>query len=288
MRRTVLAAAAVAVLLGGGTATASKLLTGKDIRNGSIMSGDIRNGTLREGDLAQAVRTKLNTTVSGSPGQSGPRGERGPQGLPGPAGQPGPKGDRGEPAPVDPSLGRLLYVGDGTEEIAHVTYELAVPVALEDLPDIPFFQEHVYGDGDFGANVILGVDADGDGRYEADDLGWHVDGQVPAALGGDSFVEMDARGLDADKVEPVVSEGWYSPSGAGDAHADDPGCEYDQTLAEFVAGCDEDRLDPTDEVHVVRLVLGGSSSWNDVAVRVTAPTVASDEVESITTGIVGG
>ena len=288
MRRTVLAAAVVALLLGGGTATASKLLSGKDIRNGSLTSEDIRNGTLREGDLARAVRTKLNTTVSGSPGQPGPQGERGPQGPPGLAGPQGPKGDRGEPAPVDTTVGRLLYVADGAQQIAHVTYELAEPIVLADLEQLPFIQEHVYGDGDFGANVILGVDADEDGRYEADDLGWHVDGQVGADLAGDSFVEMDARGFDTVKVEPVSSEGWYSPSHAGNAHADDPGCEYDQTLGEFVANCDEDRLDPTDEVHVVRLVLGGSSSWNDIAVRVTAPMLASNDVESLTAGVVGG
>jgi hypothetical protein len=52
-----------------------------------------------------------------------------------------------------------------------------------------FFQELVHGAGSFGANVILGVDADGDGQYETDDLGWH-DEFSDAALGDDTFVEM--------------------------------------------------------------------------------------------------
>ena len=67
-----------------GTATAAKLITGKQIKDGSI-------GTA---DLAKSVRQKLAqkgaTGATGSPGAPG-------VGFPGPAGA---KGDKGEPGPL--------------------------------------------------------------------------------------------------------------------------------------------------------------------------------------------
>jgi hypothetical protein len=95
VRRILIACVATAFLVGGGTATASKFITGSDVKNGSITgrdihngsltSGDIKNGALRERDLSQEVRRKLETSVSGSPGGQGPKGDRGPEGPPGPA-----------------------------------------------------------------------------------------------------------------------------------------------------------------------------------------------------------
>ncbi len=71
-RRTVVIAFILGlVLASAGTATAARLITGKDIKNGSIA----------EKDLAKPVRTKLN-----APGPQGPMGDVGPQGARGPAG----------------------------------------------------------------------------------------------------------------------------------------------------------------------------------------------------------
>lgn len=104
--RTIAALAATALLASTATATAGSLITGKDIRNGSIA----------ERDLNAKVRTKLHN--SGKPGPQGNAGERGltgqtgiqgPQGIPGTAaakGDPGQdgaqgpqglKGDKGDP-----------------------------------------------------------------------------------------------------------------------------------------------------------------------------------------------
>lgn len=68
---------AIAFILGlliasTGTATAAKLITGKDIKN----------GTIKQKDLAAGVRAKLGRT-----------------GAPGPKGEPGPSGPKGEPGP---------------------------------------------------------------------------------------------------------------------------------------------------------------------------------------------
>jgi hypothetical protein len=87
VRRTLIACAVTALLVGGvGTAAASGLLTGKDIKNGSITRADIKKHTISENRLTNRVRAKLNKSRSGSPGQQGPKsdkGDRGPQGPPG-------------------------------------------------------------------------------------------------------------------------------------------------------------------------------------------------------------
>jgi hypothetical protein len=79
----------LALVAGGGTAVASSLITGadikdnsvtgKDIRNRSLTSADIEKGAIKESRLSRGVRTKLNRSVSGSPGH----GQPGPQGPPG-------------------------------------------------------------------------------------------------------------------------------------------------------------------------------------------------------------
>lgn len=67
------------VLATAGTATAARLITSKDIKNGSI----------KEKDLAQSVRKKLNTAGAmgpkGEPGAHGPKGDTGAQGPAGPS-----------------------------------------------------------------------------------------------------------------------------------------------------------------------------------------------------------
>jgi hypothetical protein len=47
-----------------------------------------------------------------------------------------------------------------------------------------------------------------------------------------------------------------------------------------VATCDDTRLDPTDEIHFVRFVVGGSSQWRNVALMVNAPYIEGTAVDS--------
>jgi hypothetical protein len=73
--------AVVAVILAcAGTATAARLISGKQIKNGSITSTDIKNNSLLAGDFKS--------------GQV-PSGPRGPEGPRGPAGAPGASGTNG-------------------------------------------------------------------------------------------------------------------------------------------------------------------------------------------------
>lgn len=76
-----------ALCLSGG-AVAAKKLTGADILNGSLTGKEFKKGSIGEGRLSPDVQRKLDTTVSGSPGQAGPQG---------PKGDKGDKGDKGAP-----------------------------------------------------------------------------------------------------------------------------------------------------------------------------------------------
>lgn len=80
------------VAAGAGSATAAKLITGKQIKNGSIKAKDLSPG----------VKAKLRRT--GRDGAVGPIGTPGPLGAPGPIGAPGPKGDTGPVGPTGLSL----------------------------------------------------------------------------------------------------------------------------------------------------------------------------------------
>jgi len=69
---------------GGGGAVAGSLITGKQIKDGTVTSADIKNGTVTNRDLAKSARSKAGQT-----------GSQGPAGAPGPAGAAGARGDRG-------------------------------------------------------------------------------------------------------------------------------------------------------------------------------------------------
>jgi hypothetical protein len=92
MRRTLLrrvssahAIALLALVLAlGGTATAALVITGADVRDGSLTGADLAAHTIGPREL-QGTR---------NPGPEGP-GPAGPQGPPGPQGAPGPQGERG-------------------------------------------------------------------------------------------------------------------------------------------------------------------------------------------------
>ncbi len=83
MRRTIVACVVTALVVGGGTATAQKLITSGDIKDGTIKSADIKNGTIKTEDIKKSTITRDR---SGEEGAATPRRE----GAAGPAGPTGP------------------------------------------------------------------------------------------------------------------------------------------------------------------------------------------------------
>jgi hypothetical protein len=98
---TVLAFVLGLVIATAGTATAAKLITGKQIKDGSISNND----------LSKAVQTQL--AKAGVPGSPGLQGAPGLQGSPGQKGDLGSKGDPGSPGKDATKLWAVVK-GNGT------------------------------------------------------------------------------------------------------------------------------------------------------------------------------
>lgn len=104
LRRTLIVVIAVLAVTSG-TATAAKLITGKDIRNNSVTGKDIKNRSLGLGDLKAGARDALRgaTGATGASGAKGDTGAPGAPGAPGAKGEPGAKGDKGAKGDRGPS-----------------------------------------------------------------------------------------------------------------------------------------------------------------------------------------
>jgi hypothetical protein len=112
----------VAVVIAGtvaATAGATTLITGAQVRDGSLTGADVRDRSIRARDLTSAARKSLRgregtqgatgaVGARGATGRRGAIGATGPQGAPGPQGEAGPQGPKGDPG--DPaSLPRLPW-----------------------------------------------------------------------------------------------------------------------------------------------------------------------------------
>ena len=100
---TAVVLAVVVLTIGvGGTAGAVSLVTGKQIKDGTVRSCDVGNGSLTGADVADRSLSAADFNGSvrgpaGAPGPEGAAGPRGPQGAVGPKGEQGVKGDPGAP-----------------------------------------------------------------------------------------------------------------------------------------------------------------------------------------------
>jgi len=91
--KTLLLALLALVLSTGGTATAAKLVGGKQVKDSSLTGADLKDRSVGVSDLARAVRGR--TGAPGAPGPAGPAGPAGPTGPAGDTGAPGPDGTPG-------------------------------------------------------------------------------------------------------------------------------------------------------------------------------------------------
>jgi len=137
----------------------------------------------------------------------------------------------------------------------------------------------LYEEGGWDVNVILGIDLDNDGIFEADLPAWHGIGEPywnVTNLHGDTFAEMDgAYGPLGGNVEDWVyaydTSRWWTPNATGNGLSKDLYC----TLGQLIERVDEGEWDtniPNSNVRVllIKLLLGGSGSWNDERAYVEA------------------
>src|SRR3954468_11207278 len=99
MRKTIVACTVTALAIGGGTASAAKLITSKDIADGAVHNRDIAKDTISLSRLSPSVRAMI--AKAGTPGKDGVNaangkdGTAGAAGLRGATGATGAKGDTG-------------------------------------------------------------------------------------------------------------------------------------------------------------------------------------------------
>jgi hypothetical protein len=95
-----LACVAVALIVGTTTATAASLITGKQIKNGTITAQDIKRGSVTQSRLAPGLRERLQPVgAQGGSALPGPAGAQGAAGAKGDKGDKGEKGEKGDPGP---------------------------------------------------------------------------------------------------------------------------------------------------------------------------------------------
>jgi hypothetical protein len=146
LKKTIIACVAVALVVGSTTATAATLITGKQIKNGTITAQDIKRGSINASRLSSGLRERLpavgaagRPSIPGAPGAKGDSGAHGEKGEKGDKGDPGPKHSSGNwgvinrntihsptvelrSGPFDAPVGDgslNLAVADGTEKAAY-------------------------------------------------------------------------------------------------------------------------------------------------------------------------
>jgi hypothetical protein len=185
VRKTILACAVVALIVGSTSATAATLISGKDIKDGTITAQDIKRGSISSSRLARGLRERLQRVgAQGGPGATGAKGD---------PGAPGTKGDTG--APGRDGLGEQGPKGD--KGVARLEADGPYPGAT-DLGDLP-------GQGDNSDDYWTD-----DGRQTS----WVQCAPGKTALGGGFHLAADAGDDKAREVQVVVSEPTQIEDGA--------------------------------------------------------------------------
>jgi hypothetical protein len=98
LRKTIAACAITALAVGAGTATAAQLITGKQIKDGSVTSADIKNNSLTGRDIGNGSvgMSELSSQVRAALAKAGVSGKDGANGKDGAGGKDGAKGDKGD------------------------------------------------------------------------------------------------------------------------------------------------------------------------------------------------
>jgi hypothetical protein len=136
------AAASLIVVMAASSATARSLITGLQIKNGSITSADLADGTIKSRDLAPSLRHAQAVV----PGPQGPQGAQGAQGE---AGEQGPKGDAGAEGAQGPAgpQGATGAQGPAGPPQWNVQIDPILPPASQSNFDTLYFSGSAYNGG---------------------------------------------------------------------------------------------------------------------------------------------
>ena len=163
---------------------------------------------------------------------------------------------------------------NGTESVVAVTREKGVNTTIVGIGTDMSYQRKILeclpGAGCFPPNIILGIDKDMDGKYEADDLQWQwsttdeTPGGDPRLLHGDTFLQCEAQvpvgtpDLTWVFVNAYDTYACYHPDAAGVAYVNYfPLSAYQIPPGIGVIG----GILPTSRVLAIKVLAGGAGSW---------------------------
>lgn len=178
-----------------------------------------------------------------------------------------------------PNYSAKFCVANGVADWAEVS--IPVDIALKDIAELKFWEYiRSYTSNGYSVNVLLGVDCDSDGVFEADVPAWHqgATSHTLVVLGSDAFVEMD--GISGNPTTGIWTETealgvaqWWAPNTTGAGF-----CSYYGNFAGFLTfldGVGNDCIIQNSNARVlcVKFLIGGSGSWMDETAYVDDITI---------------
>lgn len=188
-----------------------------------------------------------------------------------------------------PSGGRfsvLLHQPNGAESVVAVTREKGIETTIAGIGVDLTYQRKILNcdpSGCFPPNIILGIDQNLNGRYDADDFQWQwslVDETPlvadPSHLHGDTFLQCEAAGPVATPdttwvlIDAYATYNCYHPNTAG--------TNYDLDyfpLSLYQLGLGAPDVTPFSNVRALKVLAGGSGSWMAYDALVDKVTLAN-------------
>jgi hypothetical protein len=207
--------AAIVVVLLGGTATAAHLISGKQIKNGSITGVDVKNKSLTAADFRGSVVGVQGPTgaqgATGSQGATGARGPTGPKGATGDPGTAGPTGATGATGPTGTVAGPTGGTGPtgvtGQTGPTFLTGHISIPGTDTDCRGSPVgFTDKCYNAG----SLVSGISPPADGTLR------NLTVQTSAPVGADAvFAVIEQATSEATRIQCEIFEGTSQCSSPG-------------------------------------------------------------------------
>jgi hypothetical protein len=190
VRKSILACVAVALIVGTTSATAATLVTGKQVKDGSLTGADVKNGSLRKADLSD----KAINSLKGKNGATGPQGAAGAKGEVGPAGLAGKEGVNGKDGK------------DGKDAVVTPVSKVFAPTTIVDIGGSITARQTPLGTLELDPGTyIVTVDA----AFESTSAG---DAAVEVYPQVSLFIDKDDDGRLDYSTDPMVNEGDISPN----------------------------------------------------------------------------
>jgi hypothetical protein len=177
----------------------------------------------------------------------------------------------------------ILNLLDGTGAIVAVAKEHDVSTTIAGIRTDLSFQRKVLTCSPpacWPPIVLLGIDKDRDGRYEAKDFEWQwslTSTPNPALLGDDTFLQCEAQAPatpdpDWTPVDVYATYACYHPNATGTGYDD-----Y-FLLSAYQAGAGSPEIMPDDIVLALKVLVGGSGNWLNFSALVDLVTMGGDDV----------